>query len=442
MINGKSFLDFLEQEGKGDYSWNELAGIYGYLNGAVCRGIWRRHNEAKLMGKSFTPKNNLADKLERSAGAREATAGTYIGELEDMVTRFQEDMQKGEAELDARFASEIRTLEELIAKTRIDTEVWEVTKYVQNYWGNSKTPHWQVKAWLSRKTTNPVDLLTRFFQNYTTNYIPIPAAELTLNPRFSKPVSVLISLADPHIDKVETSGSSIDQKCSQYLAVLDDLIQKSYHSHHVDEIVYVLGNDFFTSDTYWNTTTATTPQAVTNEFDSAYEKGFALAIRAINTLKQFCHKLNVVYVPANHDRTKSFYLVHALSVYFAGDPGIVFDRSADNTKAYQYGATGIFFHHGDTPVASLPLYMATKYRELWGQVRYSEICLGDKHHKKEWKYSLSNTEDNGTRMFICPALTGPDKWHTDKRYDNSIQAGICRIYCKEGGKVAEFESRV
>lgn len=425
MIEQK-FFEYLENNGKtATDSWSDLAKKFGLKNGETARKLWFRH------------KNRLG--LNEKIGTQ---AANYISELEDQITQFSENVKKGEAELTANFREEIKTLDELITKTKIDTSIWEVERYIQNFWGNKDNPNWQVKAWLVKKKSDKTDLLIDFLDKYESKYQPLKPTDLLINNRMEKPVSVMISLADPHIDKVEKAGTTIQDKCDQYLKILNNLIYKAYMSHNIDEIVYVLGNDFFTSDTYWGTTTALTPQATTDEYDVAYEKGFELCINAINTLKQFCKKLKVVFVPANHDRSKSFYLVHALSVFFAKDENISFDRTADNTKAHRYGVTGLFFHHGDTPVASLPLYMATKYREMWGEVKYSEVVLGDKHHKKQWKSGLTDGELDGTRMFICPALTGPDKWHTDKRYDHAIQAGICRVYDFEEGFCAEFESRV
>ena len=45
----------------------------------------------------------------------------------------------------------------------------------------------------------------------------------------------------------------------------------------------------------------------------AYIQAFDAMHWAINTLKYYCEKLVIVYIPGNHDRLSSFHLVHALS---------------------------------------------------------------------------------------------------------------------------------
>jgi hypothetical protein len=62
--------------------------------------------------------------------------------------------------------------------------------------------------------------------------------------------------------------------------------------------------------------------------------------------------------------------------------------------------------------------------------------------RDEKKIMNSQGEAQGIRMRILPTLTGIDLWHYDNLYTNSIEAGIGLVYCKEKGKVSEFEYRV
>jgi len=96
--------------------------------------------------------DELMKELKSSEDAQnEAEVGNYIGDLENQVVRFFEDIQKGTGEVVFNSKEEIKSLDELIEKCNIDTDKWEITKYVQNYWGNAEQPHYQVKAWLGKK---------------------------------------------------------------------------------------------------------------------------------------------------------------------------------------------------------------------------------------------------------------------------------------------------
>lgn len=357
------------------------------------------------------------------------------------LTSTVENFKEGKSEISARFDSEIRTLEELIERCRIDLSIWNIDKYVQNYWGNSNDPHWQVKVFLSKKQPNTEEALIKALGNYKSSYKPLKKEDILLS-NGKKSVSVLISLADPHIDKQTIDKTTIEKKMKTYLHILQNLLIQSLQSYKLEEVVLVLGNDYFTSDCYHASTTNLTPQHTTDDFDVAYEKGFELGIEAINLCSNFSKRVKVIFVPANHDRTKSFYLVHALEIYFSKNHNIVFDRSAENAKVHMYGQNFIGFHHGDTKIEDLPTYFASKFKEEWGCCKYAEIALADKHHKRQWKQVDSEREINGTRMFIAPSLTTPDKWHKGKRFDLAIQAGVARFYHKEKGYCGETEDRL
>lgn len=388
MVNKEGLINYLIKDGKKEEdSWDDLAIKFGYKSGEAARVVW----------KSFRKKKKT---------------------------------------------KEVHDLEGLVASTGIDTEIWNIDKYTQNFWGNKDNPNWQVKASLVPKKEDEVDRLERVLTDYKTTYIPLSQREILINDNYIKPVCAFVSLADPHIDKRTLDKTTIEDKVKTYKKVLDDLMYRVYKSHKIEEIVYVLGNDYFTSDNYFPSTTKGTPQHVTDEYDDSYEKGFDLAVESILRLRQLCEKLSVIFVPANHDRTKSFYLLHALEVYFKTDPKIVFDRTAENTKVYTYGVTMIGLHHGDTIIEKMPLYFASKYRKEWGNAKYTEIATADKHHKKQWSFKLSTDEVASTRMFISPSLTSADVWHKDKNYDLSILAGTVRIYDKEKGFIGELEERI
>jgi hypothetical protein len=113
--------------------------------------------------------DELMKELRGSELAEEtAEIANYIGELEDQIVRFVEDIQKGTGEVVFNSKEEIKSLDELIEKCKIDTDKWEITKYVQNYWGNADQPHYQVKAWLGIKKNEQIfqDSFVAFLENY------------------------------------------------------------------------------------------------------------------------------------------------------------------------------------------------------------------------------------------------------------------------------------
>lgn len=418
LYNKEELIKYLIQGNKSkEETWDSIAKKFGLSTGEAARNVWKKYRKGL---------KNIDE-----------SPSTVVGK-----ESFEENIKEGKAILETGSLEQITSLEQLVKYCKIDTSIWEIERYVQNYWGNAKHPHWQVKAWLVKKKVDVEDKLIEVLKNYKSTFKPLPKQDLLLNKFESKPVSVLISLADPHLDKKTIDGSTMEGKVQDYTDILQSLAFRAYNSHYLEEIVFVLGNDYFTSDNYFPSTTKGTPQFVTDEFDQSYEKGFDLAVKSISLLSTLCVNVKVIFVPANHDRTKSFCMLHALEVYFKADEKISFDRTAENTKVHVYGNTSIGLHHGDTIMEGMPLYFASKFRHQWGSTKYTEIALADKHHKKEWKFSVSAYESKGTRMFISPALTAPDIWHKDKNYDLAILAGTARIYDKEKGFIGELEERV
>ena len=106
-------------------------------------------------------------------------------------------------------------------------------------------------------------------------------------------------------------------------------------------------NDLFNTDNYHNQTTNLTPQEVTVPWHKAYEEGFDLMVDSIAKVADLAREVVVVLIQGNHDRTKSFYLAHALEVFFKSNKNIRFLRENSNTKFVMLGDTFIGYHHGN-----------------------------------------------------------------------------------------------
>lgn len=373
---------------------------------------------------------------------KQGVVSDFGGKVEG-VTSFQEDIENKTAQLTARLDREIQTLDELIERCKIDTDTWDITKYVQNYWGNVNDPHWQVKAFLSAKKELESDIITDLLESYKSKYQPLTKEQVLQNETYLRKKLLLVSMADFHLDKRTLDGKTLEEKVELYDKILSKLVYSAYGSHRLDEICYLISNDFLHTDNYQESTTRGTPQQSSTSWHNAYEVGFDVQVKAISKLKQFCTTLRVIHVPSNHSRTKEYYMAHALEVYFKPDANIIFDRTAEPTKAITYGNTFIGMHHGDVrDYNQLPTYFASKFRKQWGESKFTEIALADKHHRKEWKHSLTKNEIHGTRMFICPSLSGADTWHKDSLFDLAIPASVARIYDFETGYCGELEARI
>ena len=352
---------------------------------------------------------------------------------------YTEDFVSGTAEYKIQTTSCPKSSKEIEELVNLDKSKWKILKYSVR---NGSKPD----VWLMTVQVGPVDkphkgeLILKTLENYKSEYKPVLAKDLILNTNKEKHCA-LLALPDFHLDKLVVSGASVTDHIENYNKVFDNLLSKSASTYYLDEIVFWLGNDFFHTDSLHNCTTKGTPLSVNVDWDKAYELGFDLMVKSIEKARRHCNKLNVVLSCGNHSVTKEFYMAHALEMYFKPDKNIVFNRTKDDQKVYKYGETLLCFSHGNNINDKLPLAFATSFYKEWGECKYKEVILADKHHNSEKLFRMQG-EANGVRMRIIPSLSGTDQWHKDNLFVGAIQSGISLIYNEKTGKCCEFEERV
>jgi hypothetical protein len=312
-------------------------------------------------------------------------------------------------------------------------------KYViTNYWSKMLPSGKFTSSVFSKKKEakdySPEDF-ARFLQNYKPNNVSITKTKLTGNKDY---VDVEISISDYHLAKKTVDGDNDPTtRALRYFNVAQSLIEKVEANYNINTVVLPISNDFFHTDNYQHQTTNGTPQDTIMDYADEYEVGFALLVDTINMLRQHSSNVHVVLVQGNHDRTKSFYLAHALDVYFSDAKDVEFTREHSVVKGLTLGNTFIGWHHGNCKLEDLPLLFAThpKYSHQFGNAVYREVHTGDKHH-------YMAKEVKGVRIQQMPSLSGTDRWHLDNNFVHSVRAALALVYDLNLGKIAEFETRI
>ena len=361
----------------------------------------------------------------------EAEAGVYIGELEEAFVKVNNE--KGTLESTIETSFEPKDDLELAKLHKINLDKYKISNYWTKQKSNGKFTS-SVFATLKKPQDYTAEDFAKFLESYVPKTIYIEKTEIE---SFSlEDVDIEISIADFHLAKKTLEGETIKDKKLQFLSTIDSLINKVIGSFSIDTIVFPISNDFFHTDNYQNQTTQGTPQDVLTGYDNEYEEGFDILVTAINYLQAVSNNVEVVLVQGNHDRTKSFYLAHALEVFFKSNNKIHFQREHSTTKSIVLGSTFIGYHHGNCKIDDLPLLFATGKDSFdFGAAKYREIHTGDKHH-------YMAKEVKGVRIQQMPSLSGTDRWHLDNNYVNNIRAGLALVYHPTLGKIAEFESRI
>lgn len=334
----------------------------------------------------------------RNNAIEEAEVASYIDELEEAVIRWQEDIAKGTGEVVFNSPEEIRSLDELIEKCKIDTSKWEVTKYVQNYWGNAKQPHWQVKAWLGKKSSEQEfqDSFVEFLQNYQ------PSSPEIMSPKCERTKAIaalVINKQDSHFNKLDIDGNNdVDDRFTTFIEKLEIIISQAELSNDIEQIYYIIGSDEFNSE-FTGTTTKGTPQQNVMGYHESFARICEHEVNVINLLLQKCVYLNVIYVPGNHDEFVGWHMIKWLQTYFRNEDRITIDDSPKYRKYISFGSTAMMFNHGDAmKPAKLASIFPIEYREGWSWHENFYIFTGDKHHELSQDF-------NGIKFYQIPAFS-------------------------------------
>lgn len=321
---------------------------------------------------------------------------------------------------------------ELAALHRVNLEKYKISQYWSKLRPDGKFTSSILASLIKPSDISPIDVL-KILNNYKSSYVPISRVEKLSDVDPSK-VCLFIDITDFHLDKRDLEEKTPEGKKLLYIKTLTNTLKRCYNSYNIDKIAFILGSDMLHTDNILGQTTKGTPQEYTLRWNESFEMAFDIYCESIQLMKQFCNNLDIILVCGNHARTKEFYLAFALEKYFDKDKSIKFDCSPEPRKLYTYGNTFIGLHHGNTRVTDLPLVFSKQFNKEWGNCKFHEIKIGDKHHYMEKDYS-------GVLIKQLPALTGDDSWHNDHNYVNQVKASICSVYDFEKGRVADIHER-
>lgn len=360
----------------------------------------------------------------------------------------------GSRELTIPVDHEITNEQEMLKVCKIDTQVWEVERWVCNTWtghmaprvvGRSnawvresaapvKTRQWQVKVWLRRKDAviaarNELAELKKLAKE--TRLWRAPAVRHATQPG----LLLEINIADLHVGKLawagETGDANYDSRIAERLhddALATFLKRAGVPGTPFERILLVVGNDLLHSDTKAGTTTKGTPL----DNDGRYHKTFArtrtMIVRAVTQLRQIA-PVTVMVVPGNHDTLSTWHLGDSLEAFFHADPNVEVRNEPTPRKYFQHGDVMLMFTHGDKgKFTDYPLVMATEQPTMWAATRFREIHTGDKHQEKL-------IENRGVKARILPSLSAPDAWHNEQFFTGNLRQAQAFIWSRTEGLV-------
>ena len=362
-------------------------------------------------------------------------------------------------------ADHIKTLPELLKITEVDQSLWDVAQYWVNKWDVTavidKMPrtfqNFQVKARLEKKLTVARErAIGELFKEMIKDYKP-PVLKVIPNVRTHGKENNLfeVTIFDLHLGKLAwggETGENYDTKIARqrFLTTIATLL-KNASGFQYNRILFPIGNDFFNSDTIFNTTTKGTPQDEDLRWQKTFNVGVRLLIDAINLLKQIGVPIDVVNIPGNHDFERSYYMGEYLVAWFNNDPQVKINNGASPRKYYRFGKVLLGLTHGsEEKEGSLPLIMASdiESKPMWSETIYHEFHVGHIHRKRDVKYNAildkqkMTDEDLGVTVRYLSSLTGTEEWHHKKGFIGALKAGEGFIWNDETGLIAHLNANL
>lgn len=348
--------------------------------------------------------------------------------------KFKEDTTKGTAEVTFDSQTEIRDINELILRCNIDTTTWEIVRYVQNFWGNRRDPHWQVKAWMTKKPKEQLlqDAFMGFLSVYTPAFVKSAPPEPELDKSFG---CLIIDKQDAHHDRYDIYGrNDIQDRFDRIYNRLFYMVRQAQLSHNLEKIEYILGSDSFNSEWTGNTTKGT-PQRNMTDYHDGFRKVCDHEIAVISMLLRSSADVHVIFVPGNHDEHSGWHLVNWLKCYFRNEDRIVIDDDESYRKYVSYGNTAMMFNHGDAiRNAKLAGIFPMEFREQWSRHKYFYAFTGDVH--------IETSENiNSIKFYRVPSFSRTrDKWEDKHGYIDSVGEATAFLIDDQEGLVNIFKN--
>ena len=195
----------------------------------------------------------------------------------------------------------------------------------------------------------------------------------------------------------ETRGDDYDLRKSEELLVawFASAIQQAPHA---DTAIFAQLGDLL----HWDGLEAVTPTSGHNlDADTRFQKLVRVAIRVlrqvIDMLLSKHQRVHVLMAEGNHDMASSVWLREWFAVLYENEPRITVDRSPDPYYCFEFGQTGLYFHHGHRrkPTNVSDVFVA-KFRDVFGRTKHSYAHMGHLHHVDIRENNLMIVEQHRT----------------------------------------------
>lgn len=343
-------------------------------------------------------------------------------------------------------STRIHTLEQLIAHFEVDTDLYEIERFVANKWevgakdADGKIvvePLYQVKAIFKRKNPTIVSVKDQWEYIKSTledKSIPNPKYYYNISSPVLDEYLVEINMPDSHFGQLssaaETGDKNWDVKIAKktYLETYYGLMNKVLKVCSPDKILQVIGNDLCNVESNANTTERGTRQDQDGRYFKMFQGAWDSVYETVEHARQIA-PVDVCVMPGNHDRITSWSLGFALDCAMKNRPNVNVDIRPLLRKYYEYGVNMLMFTHGDTlKHKDIPLLMMREQPQMAARTNFHEAHIGHIHQEKV-------IEMAGVKVRVVPSLAPASYWAASNGWTTGKRGAQAFIYHKHDGLV-------
>lgn len=345
----------------------------------------------------------------------------------------------------------VKTLEDLISSANIDTDKWQIERWIANTWENAMkgpdftpiiTTLYQVRAFLKPSEQALVNCLIeevrREIRDGFDPVKPSPAIKQNLTGYLLE-----LSIPDMHFGKLalllETGEEyNLDIAEDIYRKAINQLTTTTLQSGYgIDRILMPLGNDLFHVDNAYLTTFNNTQMESVHSVKQLFRRVKNILRDVIIELNEYA-PVEIIMIPGNHDPTISYFLAEALEDMFWNSETITVINSPKVRQYCKWGNALIGFTHGDRiKHDQLPMLMVEENKFTYAITQYHEWHLGHKHRPKITKFQPLSMH-NGVIIRELPSLSAAGNWDYQHGFTLGERSADAYLWHDETGLKATY----
>lgn len=275
--------------------------------------------------------------------------------------------------------------------------------------------------------------LIEAIKEYTPKSYPIK------EPNKVNPCAGLINIYDAHFDKISQIGEgyTIEDNIALLRSGFSSLLY-GIASYKPEVIFFPIGNDFFDTNDFRNTTKKGTPQELSVHWKKSFQMGVQLLREFIDELQTITEEVIIVPIEGNHDEDKVFYLNEVMKVAYENNERVATKESSAPRYYYKYGSTMLGFGHGKVEKKKLSRMsgiVPLESPKIWGDTKHRYMFLGDQHTKAEIQFMRTIDQEGLTIHFLRDIGLTHSSWDRSEAYHLGKKSMEAQIFDIEDGMI-------